>query len=248
MKNGITIFVPALNEEKALQKTIKNVIQAASHAGSTSFEIIIVNDGSTDNTRTVIRKIEMNYPFVHSIHHSRNLGWGIGFKEALAIAKYPKITLFPGDGFISTQTLSKMIRYAYRAEVVCVYLLNKQHRPFLRKLLSSLFTFIYKVTFGLPIQYVNATPVYPVEVVKKMNLRCQRYSFPSEVTVRLLRKGSSFVEIGGYMNPNVNKSSALQLKNLLEAALNYFWLIMDIYFLNQGEYNFKPARIQDDSG
>lgn len=240
---GISIFVPALNEEKALPQTIQSVIEAAASAGNPPFEILIVNDGSTDGTRAVIETLEKLHPFVRSLHHTANLGWGVGFKEAFRMAKFPKITLFPADGFISTETLSEMMKKAYDAEVVCVYLVNKEHRSYFRNLLSSIFTGVYKFTFQLPVRYINATPVYPVETLKKMNLRCERYSFPSEVTVKLLRQGCSFMEIGGKMNPGANKSSALRIKNLVEAVSNYFLLIFEIYFQSRAEYRFKPVRI-----
>lgn len=243
MNKGISIFVPALNEDKALSKTVKRIIHAASLADNPPFEIFIVNDGSTDNTRNVINLLERNYPYIHTIHHSTNLGWGVGFKEVIQLAKYPKIALFPGDGYITTKTLSDMMRYAYDADFVCVYLLNKEYRPFYRNIVSTLFTRVYQYTFHLPIQYINATPVYPVRLLKTLHVRCLRYSFPSEPTVKLLRTGCTYMEIGGKMNPRVTKSSALQLKNLSEVLGNYFFLIYDVYVRHRKKYRFKPVRI-----
>jgi len=242
----VSIIVPALNEEKNLRMAVENVIEAADAAEPVTIEILIVNDGSTDGTAALIEEIVAKYTFVRAIHHERNKGFGSCFLSGLEAAQYERITLFPGDNCVSVPTLSSMLKHAGKADVVCAYTVNTECRTRLRSALSIIFSFVYTTTFKLPLRYINATPVYPVSQLRRMKLGCRRYSFPSETTVRLLRKGCTFMEIQGFMNPGARKSSALRFRNLIEAALNYLLLVYDVYLGHRQEYAHTPVRVLPD--
>ena len=242
----VSVVVPALNEEKNLRAAVGSVIQAAKAAGDVPMEILIVNDGSTDGTPALVEELEAQYAFVRAIHHERNKGFGACFMSGLEAARYEWITLFPGDNVVSVPTLTKMLKSCGKADVVCAYTVNTECRSRLRNSLSAVFSFVYTTTFNLHLRYINATPLYPVSQLRKMNLRCRRYSFPSETTVRLLRTGCSFLEIPGFMNPGARKSSALRLKNLAEAVLNYRLLVYDVCLRHRREYTRAPVRVLPD--
>ncbi|OGR60873.1 MAG: hypothetical protein A2X36_02260 [Elusimicrobia bacterium GWA2_69_24] len=235
--------MPALNEEKNLRAAVCSVIEAAKAAGNVTIEIIIVNDGSTDGTAALIEEIKAQCPVVRTIHHERNRGFGACFLSGLETAEYERITLFPGDNVISVSTLRNMLRNCIKADLVCAYTVNTECRSRLRNILSAVFSFVYASTFNIHLRYINATPVYPVAPLRAMTLRSRRYSFPSETTVRLLRGGCSFMEIQGFMNPGARKSSALRIRNLAEAVLNYLLLVYDVYLRHREEYDHVPVRV-----
>jgi len=86
MDRELTIVVPALNEARRLAITVEEVIQAAQRHLS-AFEVIIVNDGSTDGTGDVADALAARYPWVTVIHHSTNLGVGAAYHAALRLAR-----------------------------------------------------------------------------------------------------------------------------------------------------------------
>src|SRR5262249_4040449 len=104
----LSVMIPALNEEQYLEPTVLNVVDSARRCGIPQFEIIVVNDGSTDGTAEVIRRLEERYPFVRSIQHVRNQGIGQSFIDALAIAKYGRITFFSGDNNAHRSTIDAL--------------------------------------------------------------------------------------------------------------------------------------------
>ncbi len=240
------MVVPALNEEKNLWAAVGNILAAAEAAGGVTVEILIVNDGSTDGTRKVIEEIMAQYPFVRAIHHEHNKGFGATFMSGLEAAKYEWITLFPGDNVVSVPTFTNMLQHCGKADVVCAYTVNTECRSRLRNILSSIFSFVYTTTFNLPVRYINATPIYPVSRLRQMNLRCRRYSFPSETTVRLLRQGCTFLEVQGFMNPGARKSSAMRIRNLVEAVGNYASLTYDVCLRHRKDYAHAPTRVLPD--
>lgn len=242
----VSVVVPALNEEKNLRAAVEGVVEAANAAGNVTIEILLVNDGSTDGTAVLVDELIATYPLIRAIHHERNKGFGACFLSGLERARYEWITLFPGDNFISVPTLTEMLKNCGKADVVCAYTVNTECRTRLRNILSAIFSFVYTATFNLHLRYINATPVYSVSQLRNTELRCFRYSFPSETTVRLLRKGCTFMEIQGFMNPGARKSSAFRLRNLAESVFNYVTLIYDVYLGHREEYSHAPVRILPD--
>jgi hypothetical protein len=75
-----------------------------------------------------------------------------------------------------------------------------------------------------------------------MNLRAQRYSLHSEINAKLLRQPITFLEVDGYMNPAVVKSSALRFKNLFEVMRAYLRVCFEIFVTNRARYSGKATR------
>jgi glycosyltransferase involved in cell wall biosynthesis len=242
----VSIVVPALNEEHNLRPAVAGIIQAADALGDVAIEILIVNDGSTDGTRAVVADLEAQHPCVRGIHHETNRGFGACFLTGLENASYERITLFPGDNAVSIATLKNMLQHCDKADVLCAYTINTECRKRSRSVLSAVYSFVYTATFNIHLRYINSTPVYLVSQLRGMKVRCLRYSFPSETTVRLLRRGCTFIEIQGFMNPGAQKSSALRILNLVEAVYSFLVLVQDIYITNREEFANTPVRVIPD--
>jgi glycosyltransferase involved in cell wall biosynthesis len=240
------VVVPAYNEEHNLRSAVASVIDAASAVDSVELEIIIVNDGSSDGTALVASALEEEYPFVRTLHHAKNEGFGASFLSGLEAARHEWITLSPGDNVVSNVTLRAMLRNAGKADLVCAYLVNTEHRARLRNILSSVFSSVYTLTFNVHLRYIHATPVYNVHRLRLMKLNCRRYSFPSEITIKLLRQGCTFMELPGYMNPTQRKSSALRLTNLIEVLRSYLSLLFEIFVSDRKDYSHAATRIIPD--
>lgn len=239
----ISVVVPALNEEKKLYSAVCNIIQASQDGQKIPIEVIIINDGSTDQTDQVIRKLEKEFPFVRSIHHKENLGIGKSFLEAVDLAKYEKITIFPGDDYSHPYLIRQLLSHANVADFVISYTMNTEYRRLRRHVLSSIFCFLYMITFNCHLKYMNGSPVYRVSQLKKLKLRARRYSIFAEINIKLLRMGVSFYEVDGYMNSDSHKSSALRLGNVVEAVSTFIKLILDVYFFKKELFSKKPNRI-----
>jgi hypothetical protein len=76
-----------------------------------------------------------------------------------------------------------------------------------------------------------------------MDLRARRYSLHGEINAKLLRRPITFVEIDGYMNPSVVKSSALRLKNFIEVIRAYLRLCFEIFVAHPDKYSSKATPV-----
>ena len=72
---GVSMFFPAYNDGGTIASLVIRAVQTASQL-TTDFEVIVVNDGSTDSTREVADELARTYPQVRVIHHHQNRGYG----------------------------------------------------------------------------------------------------------------------------------------------------------------------------
>lgn len=97
----LTVVIPAYNEGANLQAVIAETHRGlAAEPRITSFEIIIVNDGSNDTTAGVANSLILEYPFVRVVHHATNRGFGAALKTGFGQSRGRYVTLITADGEI----------------------------------------------------------------------------------------------------------------------------------------------------
>jgi len=241
----ITMGVFAYNEEDNLRHAVESAIKAAALANNIPLEIIIVNDGSTDKTEHVIADLKHEHPNIQSITHQTNTGMGTAIRDVVNASTCDKICFIPGDNIYSLLTLKTMLLHAYKADIVLHYHINNEVRKKGRVYFSILYTTIYKFVFNLPLIYVSCIGIYPTAVLREISIRSKRYNIAAELNVKTLLRGHTFYEFGSYMNPRVQKSSALTLKNAFDVAVSFIKLYCEVKITHRDIYSKQPIRVVD---
>ena len=238
----ITVMVPALNEELYLRDTVRIIIRAA-ESNNVELDIVIVNDGSTDKTPDITDELEKNFPFVRSIHNKKNLGIGRSLAKVVKIAKGDKFLIVGGDGDMSENDVSNLLSNMDKAEMIFLYFLNKEARGRFRNLLSLLYNAIHILFFDLYVQYVSGPCIYPMEKLRKLDIKSGRFSIVAELSIKLLHLGCTYYEVPGYMQKGTIGSSAISIKNFLEVCGSFVRLMIEIKISNRRIFNRRPRRI-----
>jgi glycosyltransferase involved in cell wall biosynthesis len=238
----ISVCIPAYNEQDTLRDAVTTVTSAVMECGDIFPDIIIVNDGSSDQTRAVAERLAAEFDHVRVVHHEVNRGQGAAILSALALARFDRLTMFSGDNDIAPYTVTNMVRNIDKADYVLALIINREYRSRSRIQLSSIFSHIYMTTFGLSIRYINAPALWPVARLRALGLRAQRYSLHAEINVKLLRQPITFYEVDGYMNPRAGKSSALRLRSVLETMRAYLRLCLEVFVTDRARYSGRAVR------
>ena len=240
----LSVLIPAFNEEANIENTILNVLNAASKVDNLQLEIIIINDGSTDKTKQIVDKIAFAHPFIKPIHRSKNYGIGDGFRLGLKTAQYSKFMIVPGDDDMPSDLLISMMRHLATSDIVLGYWLNREARGRRRNILSLIYNTIYMLSFNIFIQYLNGPTIYPTEKLRCLNLRSTRFSITAEATIKAMRTGSSFCEIGGYMQTGLRGSTSFQIHNIIETFITFWRLVFEIHITHRRKFFHRPKRIK----
>lgn len=120
----LSLFLPAYNEEKVITQTV-NKADAILRKVAKKYEILVVNDGSTDNTEAVVNKIVKRNPNVRMITHSPNKGYGGALKTGLYESKYKYISFIDADGQFDFAQIGKFIEHIKDFDLVIGYRQNR---------------------------------------------------------------------------------------------------------------------------
>lgn len=106
----ISIVVPCFNEQWRLPSTLIDIIDYVDAHGETQFEIIVVDDGSTDNTSEIVAKFEKVRPHIKLLRVPRNYGKGHAVRTGVLNAHGKRILFSDADGATPIQEIARLSR------------------------------------------------------------------------------------------------------------------------------------------
>lgn len=151
---SLSIFMPAYNEEGNIATTIIDARNSARKVAH-DFEIIVIDDGSTDRTGEVVRELAKNDPCIRLLKHSINRGYGAAVKTGLKACTKDWIFFTDSDGQFHYDELVRFARATSHADLVIGYRRKRMdpfHRVFVAQVLLKIWNFIL---FGLTVRDVD---------------------------------------------------------------------------------------------
>jgi biofilm PGA synthesis N-glycosyltransferase PgaC len=111
---GLSILVACYNEEKSIQATILSIYKQR-YPGP--LEVIAINDGSTDQTLPILRKLSRKFSWMKVVLVKKNQGKALCLNQGLKISKYSLIVTMDGDSFLFKEALSRIVE-RYKSDPV----------------------------------------------------------------------------------------------------------------------------------
>jgi dolichyl-phosphate beta-glucosyltransferase len=147
----ISIVIPAYNEEKRIKKSLIRII-AYLKSKSSKYEIIVVDDGSTDNTSKIVRGLNKN---IRILQNKRNKGKGYSVKKGVLAARYRIILFTDADLSTPIEELGQFVKYTNDGYDVVFGSRNlksskiKESQPFYRQLMGKTFPLLVNAITSL---------------------------------------------------------------------------------------------------
>jgi glycosyltransferase involved in cell wall biosynthesis len=226
-ERSISIIVTAMNEEGNLRPTIEGIVDAVSPRFS-AFEVIIVDDGSTDATPAIADQLAAADSHIVVHHHSRNLGLASSYRAGIELARLHYTSWIAGNNLIPPEGFDDIYGSVGVAEVVTTYL-RSDVRGRIRRALSTTFTRGMNLLFGTELRYFTGPCVYPTATLKRVDAVSQGSMFVAEVLLRVLLSDASYSTVGIQPLPRTSGSTkSFRLKNIaavLSSVARLFWLL-----------------------
>ena len=232
--NGIVIsvIIPALNEEENIAMAINNALSDFKELGLAG-EIIVVNDGSTDSTPTLIkRKSEENPDIVKIVNHDVCKGIGTSFWDGVDMAKGDVVFMSPADNENDIKEILRYVHLFNDVDVIIPFCFNKEARTLLRNIISLIYIIIVNSTFRINLHYTNGTIIYRTRLLRELGHRRKGFFFQTDIIVRLIRRRYLFAEVPYELKlRHEGISKALTWFSLYEVVKGYLNLCKDIYLI-----------------
>ncbi len=216
MKKSVSVIVSAYNEQDNIKDAIKSVLKAVNSVKA-EYEIIVVDDGSTDGTLAIVEDEVKKNTRIRFIHHSQNLGVGKCFSDGVLRAHKNYVTVFPGDNDMSSDSLIELFKLMDSAELIIAYPPNQKHRSLERRFLSLCFTKLMNLIFRQKLKYYNGPFIARTALIKKLKLRSQGFLIFAEFKLKLIHQGYPYKEIPfEHVGRKHGRSKAVSIYNLFD--------------------------------
>lgn len=242
----ISFIVPGLNEAANIGPTVATIRAAALAAGLDEYEIIVIDDGSTDAMPAEVLRLARSYPEVRAIRHDTNQGIGQSIRDGIAAARFDKFMVVPGDNDLPESLVRALLSCRERADAILTVPFNKEMRGRRRNFLSMLYQAIYMAAFGVHVGYINGPGIWPTARARALDLHSRRFSIISELNVKLLRSGGTYAEVPGHLQGGQKARSTVTLRNLREVAMAFLRLLREVNFAPAGTYDTPAKRVRID--
>lgn len=242
---SLSVIVPALNEEVSLRPTISGLIDVLNKA-KIDWEIILVNDGSSDRTASVAEQLMKSSPEIKLINHERPMGIGACFRDGIKKSTKEAITWFPGDGENNPDELIKYLPLIEKVDIVIPFVINRDVRPWIRRFVSKLYLTIVNLSFGTMFNYTTGNVIYRRDVFDVVKYKANGFIYQTECLVRSVRAGFTFAEVPVLLGRRSHgRSKILTFRSVMTQFFVFTRLFINIHFTKNNEGKIDSMEIYE---
>lgn len=194
---GLSVFFPLFNEEANVESLVIQTEKILPKI-TKKYEIILINDGSTDHTAQMCKKLAKKYASVRVIHQE-NRGYGGALKRGFYEARYEWIFFSDGDLQFDLQELVQFIPFTPLHDLILGYRINRAD-GIKRKLFAQLLKVWNKVFLSFPLKIKDIDCAFKLlnrrVIATVESLECDGAMISTELLIKAYQKGISFTQIG----------------------------------------------------
>jgi len=194
----VSIIIPVYNEDKSILEVLKRI--HATVDSQNNFEIIVINDGSTDNTLKVLEENKNLYNQL--ITYERNYGKGNAVKKGLEVSKGKYIFFQDADLEYDPIDINKFIKLINRFEPDLIIGSRLNYSEYTRshnilnkfgnKFITFIFNLFYNTTFT---DIYSCYACFKKDLLNEKNLKTKGFEQHAEIICKVIKKGNKFYEV-----------------------------------------------------
>jgi glycosyltransferase involved in cell wall biosynthesis len=192
----LSIFFPAHNEEENIAAALESATRVAQESPYIKdYEIIVVDDGSTDNTATIARELAASDSRIRVVSHEKNKGYGAALKTGLSAATMDYVFFTDADLQFDIVELQNLLVHLPHSEVVVGYRAPRQD-PWMRLLNARGWNILNRLFFGLRMRDIDcAFKIFKRSLIQNLELHSEGAMINAEILVKLKREGVAIKEV-----------------------------------------------------
>jgi glycosyltransferase involved in cell wall biosynthesis len=217
----LTICVSCYDERGYIIDTIKTVRAALDEIGTISYEIIIADDCSKDDSGEVVKAFIASHPDARIVLRTNKVNRGLAqnYFDIAYIGKGKYYRLICGDDAEPKDTMLAVFREIGKADIIVPFYISNEGRSAYRKFLSTGYTTLVNLISGFRLQYYNGLAVHLRYNVMRWHPDTRGFGFQADIICKLLEQGSSYKEVPvRTVERRASKSNALTFKNMFSVA------------------------------
>ena len=219
MEHSISVILPAYNEEKNIARAIELSAETL-HGLTRDYEIIVVDDGSSDRTQDIVQRIAEGEGSVRYLSHAANMGYGAALKTGLKSATKELLFFTDSDLQFNISELAVLMQWIEDYDIVIGYRRKRRDHPG-RRVLGWGWTTLVRFLFGLRVRDIDcAFKLFKKKVIDTISIDSIGAFVNSEILLRAVKKGYTIKEIPVTHYPRVNGKAKGARPRIIVKALH----------------------------
>jgi len=217
----LTICVPCKNEEKNVVGTLDAIVDAVREVGC-SYEIIVMDDGSTDKTSQLVEQYCREHPSlpIRLYKNPKNLGLSQTYVNGAFLGRGKYYRYIGGDNAEPKEAIVRILKMMGKADIIIPFHEHLTGKSFSRVAVSKLYTFLS----GYSINYYNGCAVHLRYNVLRWHSYAYGFGFQADMITRLLQQGATYVQVPvrvGHTNKGPG-ASPFHIRNIVSTGHTLF--------------------------
>lgn len=198
----ISVIIPAYNDEEIIEDSVETVLAKMSRLAE-RFEIILIDDCSTDHTKSKVEGLAKKHPEIVPIYHEVNLGVGSGLRSGFNTARYELVLTDFSDLPFDVDDLEKVVPYMQKenADICVMVRIDRSAHSVFRKFTSFTNYVILRLLFKVPIRDFQFCQLYKKHIVKTIHPVGKDVFVPPEMIIRAYDAGCKIVQYEAVFHP-----------------------------------------------
>jgi len=225
---SISVLISCYNEHGSIVPTIESISNALNQSGL-SWEIIVVDDASEDNSIERVRDFILAHPTLPVRYHvhASNRGLVPTVFETIHVARGQYFWVVAGDNNVEPGTALTLLAHIGNADIIIPRVLNYAGRSLHRRIISKTYAFLVRLLSGCPVIYYNGSSIHRRSDLIWLEDKVGSFAYGADCITRLFDLGCSYIEVPvRYKERTQGKSSALTYKNLVDVINFLFGLAL----------------------
>ena len=195
INSGISLVMPVFNEAEIIEETVRVYLDDLEEKFS-SYELIVVDDGSTDATAKILEKLKSFYPDrLRVITNQRNTGSGASLYKGLLAARFAFVASNFADRPFDLKELKNIMPiFDQEIDFVVVCRKDRSANTFYRKMTSLVNYYLIRILFQINVGDFQFVQIYRRKILEDLDVKSQRTFVPAEIIIKLLRRGYKMAE------------------------------------------------------
>jgi len=215
MATGLSVVLPAYNEEQNIANMVEDCLTYLNRLED-QFEIIIVNDGSSDRTGEIAETLAQQWETVRVINFTENQGYGRALAKGFALARYEYLFFTDSDRQFKLAALDVMFPIAKTGvvDLIIGYRQQRQDARF-RKFLSWGYNTLANFLFDLNVKDIDcAFKIFRKEIFSKIEIESQSFFVNTEILAKARLLNYNILEVGVPHFPREAGQSSVRLVHI----------------------------------
>lgn len=235
-KNTLSIILPCYNEEAILEQNVETIIQYLETTSNFDYEVLIINDGSKDNTGKIANELEKKYQSIRVIHHPTNLNLGRALQTGFQNSKNDIIVVLDIDLSYSVehinQLVDKLIETSADVVVASPYMKGGKVTavPFTRKIMSRWVNIFMSVFATSDLHtFTGMVRAYKRDFIQNLNLKTVDYEINPEIIYKGIILRAKMIEIPAHLDWTAQLQFKASRQSSLKVIKGFFSGLMSTF-------------------